>query len=254
MRFLSLLLLTSLTSCGQIESIDSESVKILKPNIQLDNYIKNHKNDSMPSKSMGYVSNGSLKNGKLFPFSGSNFNYFDEKSYLSGRAFANHKVLKTVLNSYKELERHYPKRKFQLMECSNEHGGKMWPHRTHQNGLSSDFMMPKLKNNQPYYGLDSLGVNHYWLSFDDDGKYSKDKSIIIDFEKIAHHILILKNEGKKQGLRVSKVIIKVEFKDELFKGKYGQLLKDSGIYIVKSLTPEINSIHDDHYHVDFQEL
>ena len=62
----------------------------------------------------------------------------------------------------------------------------------------------------------------------------------------------MKDEGEKQGLLVSKVIIKVELKDKFLNGKYGQLLKDSGIYTVKSFA--INSINDNHYHVDFQEL
>lgn len=254
MRILSLLSFFSLVACGQNESVIKESLKVAMPNIKVQHYVKNHKNNSLPSESVGVVSKGSLKNGKLLPFSGTNFYYFDEKSYLSGRAFANHKVYNTILRSYKVLEDYYPNRKFRIMECSNESGGKMWPHRTHQNGMSSDFMMPKLKSNQPYYGLDSLGIKHYWLSFDDNGKYTKDDSIIIDFEKIAHHILILNMEGKNQGLKISKVIIKVAYKDELFIGKYGQLLKNSGIYIVKSLTPEINAVHDDHYHIDFQEL
>jgi penicillin-insensitive murein endopeptidase len=254
MRLLILFSILGLTAFGQNEILNRRIQESTKSNITLKNYIKKHQNDSTPSESIGNVSDGILKNGKLLPFSGVNFDYFDEKSYLSGRAFTNHKVYKTVIKSYLALQKHYPNRKFKIMECSNEFGGKMWPHRTHQNGLSSDFMMPKIKNNKPYYGLDSLGVKHYWLSFDNNGRYVKDHSILIDFEKIAHHILILKAEGEKQNLTISKVIIKVELKDELFKGKYGQLLKDSGIYIVKSLTPIINAIHDDHYHIDFEEL
>ena len=53
---------------------------------------------------------------------------------------------------------------------------------------------------------------------------------------------------------IQKVIIKVELKDELFEGEYGKKLKESGIYIVKSLSPTINALHDDHYHVDFKEM
>lgn len=254
MRFLFYFIVVSLSACGQSNFTEGNNEKIARPNIKLDDYLNNNMNDSTPSISSGHVSNGGLKHAKLMPYKGTNFSYFDEKSYLSGRAFTHHKVLNTVINGYKELEKNYPKRRFQLMECSNKHGGKMWPHRTHQNGLSVDFMMPKLKDGKPYYGLDSIGVGHYWLSFNNEGIYSKDSSISIDFEKIAHHILILKAEGKKQGLRISKVIIKVEFKDELFEGYFGQLLKNSGIYIVKSLTPTINDLHDDHYHIDFQEL
>lgn len=226
----------------------------LKPNNKIDQFIKNHPNNKQESASLGSVSNGSLKNGKLVPFYGSNYSYFDETSYLSGRAFLNSKVLTTVINGYNELSIQKPERLFKIMECSHEHGGKLWPHRTHQNGLSVDFMMPKLKNNKPYYGLDSIGTNHYWLTFNDKGQYEKDTSITIDFELIAQHILILQKEAKKNNLKISKVIIKVEMKNELFRGPFGQQLKESGIYIVKSLTPTINALHDEHYHIDFKEI
>ena len=82
----------------------------------------------------------------------------------------------------------------------------------------------------------------------------KDNSIIIDFESVAKHILILNEKAKKHKLKIEKVIIKVELKDELFKGEYGKDLKETGIYIVRSLTPKINELHDDHYHIDFKEI
>ena len=44
---------------------------------------------------------------------------------------------------------------------------------------------------------------------------------------------------------------KLELKDELYTCEYGEALKASGIYIVKSLTPSINQLHDEHYHIDF---
>ncbi len=203
---------------------------------------------------MGSVSNGTLKYGKLVPFKGENYQYFDTSSYLGGRAFTSDKVLKTMLDSYQELAAVVPERQFRIMECSNEHGGKLFPHKTHQNGLSIDFMMPLVQGEQAYYGLDDLGKDHYWLSFDNNGKYSKDKSISVDFNLIAQHILMLDQEARKNGLKVSKVIIKIEFKDELFATHYGQQLKSKGIYVVKSLSSMINALHDEHYHIDFELL
>lgn len=138
------------------------------------------------------------------------------------------------------------------MECSLQEGGQLPPHRTHQNGLSIDFMTPLIKNNQPYYKLDDMGFSHYLLGFDNNGKYAKDTSITIDFDLIAHHILLLQKHASKNGLRIKKVIFKMELKDELFDSFYGKRLKQSGIYITKHLTPFINSLHDDHYHIDFE--
>jgi penicillin-insensitive murein endopeptidase len=152
------------------------------------------------------------------------------------------------------METLMPNRRFYLMELSNEKGGKIYPHRTHQNGLSVDFMMPMLKNNQPYYGLDTLGKNHYLLSFNENGKYSEDNEVKVDFDLIALHILELNKEAQKNGLKISKVIIKIEYKDDLFKTLNGKKLNTSGIYFVKGLTPLINHLHDDHYHIDFEKI
>ena len=223
-------------------------------NPTIEEYYKINKGNSKPSISKGKVEKGSLKNGKLIPFNGKNYRYFDTSSYLGGRAFLNDKVLKTTLETYKKLETLHPKRKFCTMECSHKHGGKLFPHKTHQNGLSVDFMMPLLKNKKAYYNLDNLGIAHYWLEFDENGKYSEDKSISIDFNLIAEHILILDKIARKNGLKINKVIIKIELKDELFATKFGKRLKKSGIYVVKSLTPLINSLHDEHYHVDFESI
>ena len=213
-----------------------------------------HNNDTVrsPSISDGTVSNGTLKNGRLIPFSGKNYHYFDSLSYLSSRGFMHEKVLKTVLGAYTELESFHPERHFCIMECSHIHGGQLFPHRTHQNGLSVDFMMPKLQNGNAYYGLDDLGANHYMLTFDENGRYSEDPTIELDFNTIALHILQLQKAAKTNGLTIQKVIINTSLKDELFATENGKILKKSGIYIVLNLSPLINSVHDDHFHVDFK--
>lgn len=216
-------------------------------------YYDEHRGNDMPSVSVGSVSNGSLENGKLVPFSGPNFTYFEEGSYTSGRAFLNDKVLTVVLNTYEELETGAPDRQFRIMECSNEHGGKLWPHRTHQNGLSVDFMMPLIQDGEPYYDLDDMGRRHYFLEFDNDGHYSRDETVMIDFDLVAQHILLLEEDAKEQGLHISKVIINTDLKDELFATPHGRQLRDSDIYIVQSLSNMINALHDDHYHIDFSE-
>jgi penicillin-insensitive murein DD-endopeptidase len=240
------------------KEISIDTVEVVTPIIstlvspEIEKYMLEHPDDSEKSKTKGTVSSGSLENGKLVPFSGSNFTYFDEESYLAGRAFTHHKVKKTLLNAYTKMESLAPNRHFYLMEMSNQEGGKLFPHRTHQNGMSVDFMMPKLKNNEPYYGLDSLGKEHYMLSFTDKGQYSEDSTVIIDFDLMALHILQINEAAKKEGLTINKVIVKIEYKEHLFATPNGKKLKSSGIYIVKGLTPIINYLHDDHYHIDFE--
>lgn len=252
----SLLILASLGSCtAQIKNTETE-VKTPQKTEQIPSEVEQHfmENDTVtaPSLSKGTVSNGKLENGRIVPFSGPNFHYFDTTSYLANRGFTNEKVLNTILQAYEALETSLPNRHFCLMECSHQHGGKLYPHRTHQNGLSVDFMMPKRKDDQPYYELDGLGAQHYMLKFDENGRYSEDPSVQLDFDAIALHILELQSAATQNGLSIEKVIINTSLKDELFATEHGKQLKTSGIYVVRNLTPLINALHDDHFHIDFR--
>lgn len=219
---------------------------------EVDAHFQEHNAAHLPSQSIGSVENGSLKNGRIFPFSGANFHYFDTTSYLANRCFVHEKVRDCVLSTYKSLEKSAPGRNFGIMECSNENGGKIAPHRTHQNGLSVDFMSPLLKNGQPYTELDDLGGKHYLMNFDNEGRYDENPEVRIDFELMAQHLLTLIDEAQKNGLKVKKIIWKMELQDELFATPSGKKLQQSGVYVTKNLSPLINSVHDDHYHVDFE--
>jgi len=247
---LPFLMLYSLLGCGQSQTpSESKSDSIDKV---CEAFYQANKGNELPSQSLGNTGKGQLINGKLLPFKGKNFRYFDSRSYLAGRAYVHEKVKQSILESYALLDSIIPLRFWTIMECSNKNGGYFFPHNTHQNGLSVDLMMPMLKVGKPYTGLDSMGIPHYWLAFDNDGKYTEDSSISIDFEVLARQILILEAAAKNNGLHIAKVIIKIELKDELFKGFYGRKLKSSGIYVVKALTPKINDSHDEHIHVDFE--
>lgn len=207
MKFYFLLVFLPFASCQSQTTIQAPiSNNISIENDTIEAFYTSNKGNDLPSKSVGTVSNGSLINGKLLPFSGTNFRYFDTTSYLNKRAFVSDKLLKTVISCYNECEHIFPGHSFCLMECSNEKGGKIAPHHTHQNGLSIDFMSPLLKEGKPYYSLDSLGAEHYLLEFDASGFNSEDKSIQIDFETVAHHLWILEQEARKNGLKISKVI------------------------------------------------
>lgn len=211
-----------------------------------------HKNNGI-STSYGGVGNGSVKNPWLLPVRGDNYKSFSWFSYyLLGRAYVNQNVYFTVVGTYKALNEELPDICFRYMECSDRNGGKMFPHHTHQNGLSIDFMTPLKKNNSPFSRYDRLGVFRYLMNFDKHGKAKLNQKVEVDFEIIAQHILMLQEIGKKYHIRISKVILNLELKDKLFNTSYGPQLKQSGIYFPKNLTPQLNRLHDDHYHVDFE--
>ncbi len=205
------------------------------------------------SSSHGTTGNGSLKNAYQIDYKTNNSKYFSPISfYLMGNGFVNSKLYHTIIDSYKECEKTCPNIDFKLMECSDKNGGELLIHRTHNNGLSVDFMVPKIKNNKQIKFYDRLGLWHYLLDFDSSGRLNINKEVTIDFETIGKHIIALDNAARKNGLTVSKVILKIDLKDDFFRTKSGQEVKKRGIYFARNLPPKVDIMHDDHYHVDFK--
>lgn len=244
------------TSCNsQINSeVNKKTPSVVEKTNKIHEFQQKYNDSLSQSISKGTVSNGSLIHGKLMPFQGKNYFYFDTSSYLSGRAFVNKKVKELCLDAYQELEKTVPNRSFGIMECSNEKGGKLEPHHTHQNGLSVDFMSPLKSHDTINTSLDKTGIQHYFIDFDEDARYTKDKQIYIDFDAMALHILKLNALASKHGLKINKVILKLNLKDNLYASKYGTELKSKGIYFAQKLPTIINNLHDDHYHIDFEEI
>jgi penicillin-insensitive murein endopeptidase len=217
-------------------------------------YYEKNKGDSLPSKIHGIESAGTLDHAKLLPFSSGNFRYFDTMSYLEGRAFMSDKMQQTLLASYKELEVTAPGRIFTYMESGLQNGGLIPGHRTHQCGLSVDLMVPLVKDGQPYYKLDTIGGWHYGLDFDNQGRYTKDSTVSIDFNLLALQVLSLDKQARKQGMHVKKVILKLELKDDFYATVNGKSVRKKGIYLAMNLPENVNKQHDDHFHVDFELL
>ncbi|WP_020569431.1 penicillin-insensitive murein endopeptidase [Neolewinella persica] len=199
----------------------------------------------------GTVGKGSLENAWLVPYFGKNYRYFSPVSYyLLNRGYTHHRVHNTILDAYQTCETTCPGVQFRLMECANKHGGKMWPHRTHQIGLSADFMLPKTRNGSAHRLLDHLGIWHYLLSADGRGAYSK--RVSIDFETMGRHLLALDDAARTNGLRIKKIIVQIDLKEEFYASPSGKKVRQRGIYFAKSLPRLVDELHDDHYHVDFE--
>ena len=211
-----------------------------------------HKNAGT-SRSIGSVGKGSLENAWLVPYSSANFSYFSPLSYyILNNGYTNAKVYRTLVAAYKTCEKSCAGRHFRIMECSNKKGGKMLIHRTHQNGLSVDFMIPKKKGTRPSYFWDRLGVWHYLLAFNNAGHLTINKKVQLDFETMGQHILALEQAVRQNGLRIKKLILKIELKDDFYKTKSGKKVRQKGIYFARSLPDLVNRAHDEHYHVDFE--
>ena len=210
-----------------------------------------HKNKGA-SNSIGPVNAGKIENSYLLPYSGENFRYFSPLSYyILGRAYVHSTVYKTIIDGYQLCESACADIKFRVMECSNKKGGKMWPHRTHQNGMSLDFMTPLMRKGKQHKFFDRIGIFRYTLEFDEEGVLNLNKKVSIDYETMAKHILAMEKAARANGMHIKKVIFKINLKDNLFASTSGKELKRSGIYFAKVLPKVIDDLHDDHYHIDF---
>jgi penicillin-insensitive murein endopeptidase len=212
-------------------------------------------NNTGISTSKGTPGNGSIDNAYLIDYKLNNSKYFRLISYyFLGIGYMHSKLYQTLKDAYKECESTCPGIKFKYMEGCSRKGGKQLFHRTHRNGLSIDFMVPKIKNGKQYRFYDHIGLWHYLLEFDSDGKLFLNKKVSIDFETMAKQIIALDNAARKNGLKVKKVILKINLKDDFFSTKHGKEVKRRGIYFARYLPDLVDKMHDDHYHIDFEEL
>lgn len=126
------------------------------------------------------------------------------------------------------------------------HGGKFRPHKTHQNGLSVDFMTPVLNDNNESVHLPTNPFNKfgYNIEFDSDGKYD---DLRIDYDALAAHIVELHKESIKLGIDLWRVIFDPKLQPNLFKTKHAEYLKNNIQFSKKRSWVR----HDEHYHVDF---
>ncbi|MEO0560349.1 MAG: penicillin-insensitive murein endopeptidase [Bacteroidota bacterium] len=199
-----------------------------------------------PSESLGQTNNGSLVNGKRLPSSGPGFATYSRLGSLLGRTATHHRVRDAVLDAYAAVYAEHPEVTLLYGETGWPSGGSFRPHRTHQNGLSVDFMVPVLRAGEP----DVLPTHvftkwGYGIDFDDDGQNG---DLAIDFEMLAEHLHQLDLATQAHGLTIEVVILAPSLQDEL-------AATERGAEITQRLRFSRNPSwvrHDDHIHVDFR--
>ncbi len=202
-----------------------------------------------PSKSIGITSSGSLLNGKRIPSRGDNFKAYSYTGALLGRNSVCDKLRKTILDTYRIMNNKFPEKKFVYGETGWPRGGKFWPHKTHQNGLCVDFMVPIFDINGKSKYLPGSLFNRfgYGMEFDSQGMTAK-KKVKIDFEIMAAHLYELHTTAKGNGIYIHRVIFDPGLQSVL-------LATESGRKIKKLITFSKRKSwirHDEHYHVDFR--
>jgi penicillin-insensitive murein DD-endopeptidase len=202
---------------------------------------------SAPSVSVGRKAAGRLEHGKRLPTAGPNFRAYSRLGTLLGRNSVHSDVRAVILDAYRELERTQPGVTFVYGETGWPSGGRLRPHRTHQNGLSADFLVPVRSSGGAPRTLPTAPWQKfgYGMNFDADGRAGE---LRIDFEAVAAHLAALEQAAARHGLVIELVIFAPEFHRHL--ARTGQGRSVGGRLPFMRGRPWVR--HDEHYHVDFR--
>jgi penicillin-insensitive murein endopeptidase len=199
------------------------------------------------SVSIGRKGAGRLEHGKRLPTAGPNFIAYSRLGALLGRNSVHADVRAAILDAYRELEHTQPGVTFVYGETGWPSGGRLRPHRTHQNGLSADFMVPVrgaagAPRTLPTAPWRRLG---YGWEFDAAGRAGE---LRIDFEAVAAHLVALEQAATRHGLAIELVIFAPEFQSQLARTEQGR----SVLRRLPFMRGQAWVRHDEHYHVDFR--
>ena len=199
------------------------------------------------SQCYGTVSNGRLEGGVKLPSEGANFASYSTLGAATGRTHVHSKVAEIIVSAYAALAKDKPTNTYVYGETGWSSGGRIRPHRTHQNGLSVDFFVPVRNSAGKSVPLPTGVTNKlgYDIEFTANAQYDE---YTIDFDATAEHLYQLQVAAKANGAGIAVVIFDTEFLPKLF-------ATTRGTYLQKELPfmkgkPWVR--HDEHYHVDFR--
>lgn len=200
----------------------------------------------MESTCYGKVNSGHLENGVQLPRSGKNYSAYSDLGVSLGRTYVHSKVRDVVVGAYQALEQSAPGKSFVYGETGWKSGGQIRPHRTHQNGLSIDFMVPVIDHTGRSVPLPTSALNKfgYGINFDDQGRSG---DLTIDFDAMAEHLNEIAIAAKQHNVGIALVIFDPSLAPMLFKTKRGAPLQQT----LPWMKGKAWIRHDQHYHIDF---
>lgn len=203
--------------------------------------------DTTSSTCYGTTSNGRLENGVRLPADGNNFTAYGSIPRLAGRTYVHSLVSRIVVDAYQSLEQSMPDKVFKYAETGYEDGGLFKPHKTHQNGLSIDFLVPVVNAQGESVHLPSNPFNRYGydIEFDAQGRYEE---YHIDFETLAAHVTTLHKSAMAHGVELWRVLFDPRLQDKLYATSQGDYLLEHVMIPAKKSWVR----HDEHIHVDFR--
>ena len=208
--------------------------------------LSGHADAQDKSTCYGSTSNGSLENGWKLPSKGSNFSAYSSIGSTIGRTYVHSDVHGVILAAYAALETTLPRKFFVYGETGRKSGGKFEPHKTHQNGLSVDFMVPVVDVAGESVPLPTNALNRwgYDLEFDSDGHAD---GLRIDAEAMSEHIYQLHRATMAEGIGIWRVIFAPELQPLLHTTRRWPYLHAHVEFSKKRSWVR----HDEHYHLDF---
>jgi penicillin-insensitive murein endopeptidase len=151
-----------------------------------------------------------------------------------------------VVDAYAALEKSMPGTIFVYGETGLKDGGRFDPHKTHQNGLSVDFMVPVLDREQQSVPLPTSAWNKWGYDLEFDASGSLD-ALRIDYEAIAEHVYQLHIAAGRHGIGIWRVIFDPQLQPYLHTTRRWPYLSENVAFSEKRSWVR----HDEHYHVDF---
>jgi penicillin-insensitive murein endopeptidase len=197
------------------------------------------------SRCFGTPAQGRLEGGERLPLSGANYRAYSTLGWTIGRTHVHSQVRAILLEAFAALERSAPDVVWVYGETGLKQGGPFAPHKTHQNGLSVDLMVPVRREGTsvpiPGHAFNRFG---YDLAFDDQGRYEDYR---IDFEALGELIHQIDRAAKARRVGITRVIFEVPLQQLLWKSARGEALRRSVAFSTRPAWVR----HDEHIHIDF---
>jgi penicillin-insensitive murein endopeptidase len=197
------------------------------------------------SRCHGSVNRGSVAASVQLPTEGANFAAYSSLGAAMGRNYVHSEVSAIMLEAYTQLASASPGAQYVYGETGLARGGRIRPHRTHQNGLSVDFFVPVRDKDGRPARLPTPPTQRfgYDIEFNDAARYGE---YSIDFAAMAEHLYQLDQLARARGHGIALVIFDSAYLPRLFDTPRGAALKQLNFMKGK---PWVR--HDEHYHVDF---
>jgi len=199
------------------------------------------------SQCYGTTSKGKIEKSVKLPLRGKNYEVYSTMLWGIGRTYVHSKVRDIWIKALEKIQKEQPSYTYQYAETGFKDGGQFSPHKTHQNGLSVDVLVPvrDIKNKKQQKLPTNLRNKFgYDIDFNTSAQF---KHLEIDFDALGLLIKTLVETAQKNNIKVWRVIFDPRLQPLLYQSKHGSWLQKNVLIPKKKSWVR----HDDHIHIDF---